>query len=120
AWKRAVEIEPVDWRGPARRNDGMDVIGRHQDEPTLDLARIELSRQLADDDRALVLVAVVSAFDDDRRPFAIGDDGDRNARYAPGVIMRRVRKHHPADLPALPVKVDGCEGGRGASRLAHA
>ena len=82
--------------------------------------RIEFSRQFADDDRAFVLVAVVSAFDDDRRALAIGDDGDRNARHAPGVIMRRVRKHDPADLSALPVEVDSGKCGGGALRLAFA
>src|SRR5271165_5624754 len=96
----------------------MDVVGWHQDEPALDLARVKFSRQFPDDDRTLVLVPVVSAFDDDRRTPAIGDDGDRNARHAPGVVMRRVRKHHPADLPALPVEVDGGKRGGGAFRLA--
>ena len=60
AGKRAVEIEPVDRRSAARGDDRVHVVGGHQDEPALDRSRIEFAREFADDDRSLVLVAVVS------------------------------------------------------------
>jgi hypothetical protein len=48
----------------------MHVVGRHQDEAALNRARIEVARELADDDGAFMLVTVVSPFDDDGRPSA--------------------------------------------------
>jgi hypothetical protein len=48
----AVEVEPVDGRGAPARHHRMDVVRRHQDEPALHLARIELADQLADRDGA--------------------------------------------------------------------
>ena len=72
AGKRPVEVQAVDGRGPLSGHDGVDVVGRHQDEAALDLAGVELADQLADRDRPFILVAVIAALDDDGRPFAVG------------------------------------------------
>src|SRR3546814_2916341 len=46
--ERAVEVQPVDRRGPPVGDHGVHVVGRHQDEAALDLARIEIADQLPD------------------------------------------------------------------------
>src|SRR5271154_2906222 len=95
----------------------MDVVGGHKNKPALNLAGVEVARQFSNDDRTFVFVSMIAALEDDGWTFAVGDDGDRNRRDAPGVLMRRMRKHHGSDLPALPIKIDAGEGGGGTSRL---
>ena len=79
-----------------------------------------IARKFPDDDRPFVFVAVVSPFDDHRGPRAIGDDGDRNAGYPPGIVMRRMWKHDEANLPAFFFEVYVGEGGSGPLCLAFA
>ena len=123
ARERPVEVQSVDRRRPQARRHGVDVDGRHEDETALDLRGIDLAHQVADGDRPLVLVPVVAAFDDHRRTFAVGDHGERHARHAPGVVVRRVRNHDEADLLSGPVEIDRCEGdavpghGRGSREM---
>ena len=111
AGEGAVEVEPVDRRRALARDDGVDVVGRHQDQPAGDVGRVEVADQLGDGDRPLVFVAVVAAFEDHRRPVAIGDDRDRQAGHAPGVVVRGVRDHDEPDALAGAVEIDGGEGG---------
>ena len=111
ARKGAVEVQPVDRRGALAGHGGVDVVGRHQDEASLDLARVEVADQLADGDRPLIFVAVIAALDDDGRPLAVGDHRNRHAGDAPGVVVGRVRDHDEADLSAGLVEIDGGEGG---------
>ena len=92
AGKGAVEVESVDRRRAAPSHHGMDVVRRHEDEPTLNFAGIEFADQLADRDRALILVAVIAAFEDDGRARAVRDHGDRHARDAPCIVMWRMRE----------------------------
>ena len=113
ARKCAVEIEPVDRRSAPRRRYSWGVDRRHKDEPALEPARIEIARKFTDDDRPFVFVAVVSPLDDHRGPRVSGDDGDRNAGYPPGVVMRRVWKHDKANLSAVFFEVDVGEGESG-------
>ena len=80
AGKRAVEVAAVDRRGALAGDDRVHVVRRHEDEPPLDRAGIEVADQLADDDRPFILVAVIAALEDDGRPFPVLDDRDRNPR----------------------------------------
>src|SRR3546814_1730302 len=84
----------------------MHVVGRHQDEAALDLARIEIADQLPDHDRPFMLVAMVAALDDHRRAGAVGDHRQRHPGDPPGVLLRRVRDHqrseeHTSELQSL-------------------
>ena len=111
AGKCAVEIQPIDGRSPRARHHRMHVVRRHQDEATLNLAGIETTDQFANRDRALILVAMISAFENDSWTLAIADDADRDARHTPGIVMGRMGNHHKADLLAGLVEVYGGEGG---------
>ena len=88
-------------------DDRVDIVGRHQDQPALDLAGIEIADQVADRDRPFVFVAMIAALHDHGGPMAVLDHRDRHARDAPGIVMRRVRDHDEADLLAGAVEVDG-------------
>ena len=89
----------------------MYIIGWHQDESTLNFAGIETTDQFANSDRALILVAMISTFENDGWAIAVTDYADWDARHAPGIVMRRVRYHYKADLLAGLVEVYGGEGG---------
>ena len=106
----AVEVEAVDRRDALAGHDRVDVVCRHQDEPALDAAGIELADQLADRDLPFVFVAVIAGFEHHGRPAAVRDHGERDARHAPGVVVRRVRDHQEPDLLPGAVEVDGGEG----------
>ena len=90
--------------------DRVDVVCRHQDQPALDAAGIELADQLADRDLPFVFVAVIAGFEHHGRPAAVLDHGERDARHAPGVVVRRMRDHQEPDLLPGAVEVDGGEG----------
>ena len=77
----------------------------------LTMPGIELADELAKRDRPLIFVAMVARLQDHRRPGAIADHGERNARRAPRVVMRRMRNIDKADLLAGAVEVDGGAGG---------
>ena len=81
AWKGPVEVQSIDRRGPLPRHYCVDIVGRHQDQPALDITRLEVADQFGDGDRTFVLVAMVAALEDDRRPFAIGDHGERQTGW---------------------------------------
>src|SRR5215211_8992830 len=55
-------------------------------------------------------VAVIAGFEHHGRPAAVLDHGERHARHAPGVIVRRVRDHQEPDLLSGAVEIDGGEG----------
>src|SRR4051812_27647820 len=62
-------------------------------EPALHAAGIELADQLADRGLPFVFVAVVAGFEHNGRAAAVLDHGERHARHAPGVVVRRMRDH---------------------------
>jgi hypothetical protein len=80
------------------------------------LAGIEVADQLGDDDRPLIFVAMIAAFEDHRRAAAVPDHRDRDPGGAPGILVRRVRDHDEAGLLAGTVEVDGDEGAARALR----
>ena len=85
---------------------------------TLDAAGIEIADQVTDRDRPLIFVAMVAALHDHGRTRTVLDHGDRHARRAPGIVMRRMRDHQEAGLLALAIEIDSEEGtGRARGRL---
>src|SRR5262245_12154574 len=89
----------------------MHIVGRHQDQSTLNLARIELPHNFANRNWSLIFISVVSTFENDCRTPPIADYSNWNARDPPGVVIRRVRDHDKADLLAAFVQIDCQEGG---------
>ena len=106
-WKGPVEIQTIDRRGAGTSNDGMYIVGWHQDQTSLHRAGVKLAREIANGDWSLIFVAVIATFENHGWPIAVGDHDYRYARDTPGIIMGGVRKHDPAELLARLVQIDG-------------
>ena len=114
ARKGPIEVEPVDGGGPAPGQNCGQIDRRQEDDAAADHARIEIADQLAKRDRPLIFVAMVARLQDDCRPGAIADHGERNTGRAPRILVGRMRDVDEAYLLAGAVEVDGGAGCRHA------
>src|SRR5262245_1792345 len=89
AGKCPVEVQAVERRRPPAGRNRRQVYGGYGDDSALDLARIETPDELAESDRAFVLVAMVAAFDQNGRARPVLYDGKRHRNGAPGVVVGR-------------------------------
>src|SRR5262245_64940263 len=62
SWKGPVEVQAIDRRGAGTGNDGMDIVGRHQDQTSLHRALVNLAHEIANSDWSLIFVAIITAF----------------------------------------------------------
>src|SRR5579863_9710123 len=105
AGEGAVQIEAIDRRSAAGGPHGRQIDRRSKDQSSRDRARIEIANHLTEDDRPFVLVAMIAALEDHRRPVAIFDYGEGDPDHPPGVIVRRQREQEEADLLSVLLEI---------------
>src|SRR5665213_2018621 len=113
--KGPIEVEAINRRRATTGVYRRRVDGGQEDQPSIDLGRIEFADHLAERDRTLIFVAVIASLEDRRRAIAVLDDRYWDARRTPGIFMRRMRDIDEADLLAVAVEINCCARGRHAS-----
>ena len=84
AGEGAVQVDLVDRRDAGAGKHRRQIQRRDQDHAAGDRVGLEAAGELHERDRALVLVAVIAAGEEERRPGAVPDHHDRHAHRAPG------------------------------------
>ncbi len=120
AGEAAVEVATVQRRGALAGFRRRHVHHRHDDHPPVHITRLQTVGEFHQCGDALVLVTMVAAGEQRRRPFAVGDHGDRDHHRTPGGLVHRDRQLEKTVLHALGVEVDAGADRTGTQGCGHA
>src|SRR6185437_12441615 len=76
-WKGPVEVQTIHRRGAGTSNDGMYIVGWHQDQTSLHRAGVKFTREIANSDWSFIFIAVIATLENNGWPLAVADHGYR-------------------------------------------